>query len=208
MSETKMHKCTRCGGIFPRTHEYFHYSRQDQGTFQSMCKSCRNKYLKERADPEKERERQRKKSLRQYYENPEKHRERHRNWKVKNYEHCVEYSKRYQKEKLKSDPVARWKHQTRGFIGQVFYRGGGRGKRVKELTGLSGPELRDYLLQTFYQTYGYHWDMIEPVDIDHIIPLSTASTVEEVEKLYHFENLRLLKREDNRKKGSLLEYDL
>ena len=39
--------------------------------------------------------------------------------------------------------------------------------------------------------------------IDHIVPLATATTENEVLKLCHYKNLQLLTAEDNLAKGSL-----
>ena len=64
----------------------------------------------------------------------------------------------------------------------------------------------NYLLKTFKNNYGYEYNNDENVQIDHIIPLSTANSVEEVIKLNHYTNLQLLKEEDNRKKSNKLDW--
>ena len=66
----------------------------------------------------------------------------------------------------------------------------------------------NYLLQTFKDNYGYEYNGIEKVHIDHIIPLATAKTEEDVIKLCHYSNLQLLKAKDNLKKGAKLNYEL
>ena len=73
---------------------------------------------------------------------------------------------------------------------------------------MTSRELYAYLLQTFEETYGYPWDLQEPVHIDHIVPLATATTKEEVEKLCYYTNLRLIKAEDNWKKNKRLDYQI
>ena len=40
----------------------------------------------------------------------------------------------------------------------------------------------EYLLQTFKNNYGYEWNKVEPVHIDHIIPLKYANNEKEVKK--------------------------
>lgn len=44
----------------------------------------------------------------------------------------------------------------------------------------------------------------EEVQVDHIIPLQTAKTTDEVIKLCHYTNLQLLRKEDNLKKAHYL----
>ena len=57
-------------------------------------------------------------------------------------------------------------------------------------------------MKTYKNSYGVEWNEKEKVHIDHIIPLATAKTEEEVIKLNHYTNLQLLKAKDNLKKGS------
>ena len=63
-----------------------------------------------------------------------------------------------------------------------------------------------YLLKTFKDRYGYEWDGKESVHIDHIMPLATAKTEEEVIKLCYYTNLQLLKAEDNWRKSDRLDF--
>jgi hypothetical protein len=49
-----------------------------------------------------------------------------------------------------------------------------------------------------YGTHGWH--------IDHIIPLASAHTKEDVYRLWHYSNLRPLWAEDNWKKGAKNEF--
>ena len=65
----------------------------------------------------------------------------------------------------------------------------------------------NHLLETFKNNYGYKWDGIEKVHIDHIIPLATAKTKEEVIKLCYYTNLQLLKAKDNIEKGNKLNWN-
>ena len=66
----------------------------------------------------------------------------------------------------------------------------------------------NYLLNTFKSNYGYDWNGIEKVSIDHIIPLSIAKNEEDVIKLCHYTNLQLLKTQDNLKKSNKLNWEL
>lgn len=46
------------------------------------------------------------------------------------------------------------------------------------------------------------------VDIDHIIPLASAKTKDEIIKLCHYTNLQLLKHSDNLLKGDKLNWQV
>ena len=62
--------------------------------------------------------------------------------------------------------------------------------------------LQEYLDTTFYVRYGRNYTKDDILHIDHIIPLSTAKTVEDVNKLNHYTNLQYLLSFDNLSKGS------
>lgn len=67
---------------------------------------------------------------------------------------------------------------------------------AKSVTGLDPIKLWKYLLKTWEEKYGKAWNG-EKYNIDHIIPCCTASTVEEIDNLFRYTNLRMLTPEDN-----------
>lgn len=67
-------------------------------------------------------------------------------------------------------------------------------------------KFNEHLLKTYKNNYGEEWDGVEKVHIDHIVPLATANTEEEVIKLCHWTNLQLLKEKDNLYKRDKLNY--
>ena len=110
-----------------------------------------------------------------------------------------------QKDYLKrnTDPILKLKDRLRNNIKDSFkIKKYIKGKKLEEIVGLNINELVEYLLNTFVQNYGYEYAGQEPVHIDHIKPLATATTVLEVEKLCHYTNLQLLKAKDNLQKGA------
>lgn len=138
-----------------------------------------------------------------------KDRERNKKWKAEHHDLVIENVKRRQREQYAKDPLFRDMMRVRTCLNQSFRRRGvSKVKRNSKITGLSTPALYEYLLQTFKDIYGYPWDHQEPVHIDHIIPLITANTTEEVEKLCHYTNLRLIKAEDNLRKNKRLDYQI
>ena len=72
------------------------------------------------------------------------------------------------------------------------------------IVGCTPEELKVYIEKQF--TYGMTWDNHnhDGWHIDHIIPLSSAKTEEEVHKLCHYTNLQPLWCEDNYKKGKTI----
>lgn len=106
-------------------------------------------------------------------------------------------------ERKQNDPVFKLKSQARNAIYQSFARTGNvKSRRCEDITGLSIDLLYAYLIGTYKDNYGTEWDGSEPVHIDHIIPLATAKTEEDVIRLCHYTNLQLLTAKDNLKKGS------
>lgn len=81
-------------------------------------------------------------------------------------------------------------------------------ERCEKIIGLSVDDFALYLNSTYADVYGEAWDGIEKVHIDHIIPLATAETEEDVFRLCHYSNLRLIKSNDNLSKGAKLNYEI
>ena len=81
-----------------------------------------------------------------------------------------------------------------------------KNKITFDIIGCTPPELKDYLEKQFvngmsWDNYGYYgWH------IDHIIPLSSAKTEEEIYKLCRYTNLQPLWAEDNLAKSNKLDY--
>lgn len=110
----------------------------------------------------------------------------------------------YEKTRKKNDLLYNFKHKVRQLIIQAFKRSKTSSfkKRTKssELLGCTIDQLRDHLASKFQpgMTFENHGQW----HIDHIIPLASAKTQEEVEKLCHYTNLQPLWAADNIKKGS------
>lgn len=171
-------------------------------------------------------------------ESIEKHKQTNKIWKKEHKEHVIEYARKYNNEHIKenrktqekwrkenkekirfyqqkdyikrtSDPILKLKMNIRNRINDSFkkqkYK---KSKANKEILGCSVDEFVSYLLQTFKNNYGYDWDKIEKVNIDHIIPLSTAKSEEDVIKLCHYTNLQLLKAKDNLYKSNKMNWKL
>lgn len=82
-----------------------------------------------------------------------------------------------------------------------------KGSHSEEILGMDLYEFYEYLMYTFYNRYGYDWNGLEPVEIDHIIPLATATTESDVIRLNHYTNLQLLRTYDNKTKADKLNWE-
>lgn len=135
-------------------------------------------------------------------ENHKKYYENHKN-------KIIARTTEYGKQRRKQDKIYKFKCQARHLIGLSFTRKGYiKSKKTEEILGIDLLNFYNYLLRTFKNNYGYEWDGIESVHIDHIIPLSMAKTEKEVISLCHYTNLQLLKAKDNLQKQDKTDYKI
>jgi len=72
--------------------------------------------------------------------------------------------------------------------------------RTFDIVGCTPQELKEHLEKQFIE--GMTWENRNEWHIDHIIPLSSAKTEEELYKLCHYTNLQPLWAVDNMKKSN------
>jgi len=103
-------------------------------------------------------------------------------------------------EKYDNDPFFKLKELVRGRVRQFLKLNKiCKTNRTFEIVGCSQEFLKEHIEKQF--TEGMSWDLIgEHIHIDHIIPLSSANTEEEVYKLCHYTNLQPLWAKDNLRK--------
>ena len=210
--ETKI--CRKCKEL--RDVCFFGKTKQNKDGLKSYCNECRKieskKYRSENSEKRKE-------TLKKFYENnKEKELLRFKKYREENPEKrketCTKYNKN-NREKI-NESARLWKRKTR--LNNPMYRLSSnlrertkdylscktvnQSTAIKDLVGCTPHFLKEYLENKFtegmswdnYGFYGWH--------IDHIIPLSSAKTEEEIYKLCHYTNLQPLWSEDNLKKGS------
>lgn len=125
-------------------------------------------------------------------ENKEKIKEYKSNHSKKNREKITKYKSNYQRERRKTDPLFKLKFTISGLIRKSFKNKGiSKNKKSTEILGCDITFFKIYLENLF--TSEMNWDNHGKVwDIDHIVPLSTAITEEDVIKLNHYSNLQPL----------------
>ena len=183
--------------------------------FRKSYNSLREKYYYRSECRECERKQNREYNRRKYNNGGKKldkkyhdeHREFYREYNKKYYQkHKKEINEKRRKRKW-NDRIFYLTINVRKSILNSFNRKSyKKPNKTEKITGLKNEQMTKYLLKTFKDRYGYEWDGKESVHIDHIIPLATAKTEEEVIKLCYYTNLQLLKAEDNWKKGDRLDF--
>jgi len=112
----------------------------------------------------------------------------------------------YEKQKRKTDVLFKLKNNMRTRL-NMYLKSKNITKKNKTFnyTGCTPQFLKEYIEKQF--TEGMSWDkMGQYIHIDHIIPLSSAKTEEDVYKLCHYTNLQPLWAEDNLKKSNKIMY--
>jgi hypothetical protein len=215
--ETKI--CGKCIEI-KETINFGIDSRTKSG-YRSTCNDCRKIESKEYRDKNPQK---RKEILLKYYQNnkekellrfkkyresnPEKRKETCRKYVENNKDKHNEYSKNWKKlERIKNPKyklINNLRKRTKDFLN---YKKENKNTKIIDIVGCSPQFLKEHLEKKFkdgmswenYGFYGWH--------IDHIIPLSSAKTEEEIYKLCHYTNLQPLWAKENLKKNNkIIDY--
>lgn len=136
------------------------------------CRECRRDYYKENIGACKSR------SLKRHYS-------------ITGTELYRKKIREYAKKRRESDPLFKMKGliRTRVYRALKAKRWNKKSSNLK-LIGCSFEEAKKHLTSTFKE--GMSWDNHGDWHIDHIIPLDSAKTLDELEKLCHYTNLQAL----------------
>lgn len=222
--ETK--KCSKCGII--KDVSFFSKNNKTKDKLHCSCKECdKEKYHKNREynilrmreykknNPEKikdyflrnkdsyqeyrdSKKEEIKSYMKDYYKN---NLEKRKKYLEKNKEILSLKRNNSEKKRRDSDSLYKLKIYMRNRIWFYLKKTDIRKKNTTfELVGCNPHELKIYLEQKFNS--GMSWDNQGEWHIDHIIPLSSAKTEEELYKLCHFTNLQPMWASENIRKGS------
>ena len=129
-------------------------------------------------------------------DSPEVRKQKRNQWRAKN-----------ARDRRKNDALFAIRARARKRIQHAFYN-----RNMKKITstvkmlGCSFDELMEHLKSKF--STGMSFENRHLWEIDHIIPLSSASNEDEVMKLCHYTNLQPLWKEENRKKSFKMPHEL
>jgi hypothetical protein len=142
------------------------------------------------------------KKARLYYkENKEKILRANKEYARKNHEKTIRDKSKYQKERIKRDPLYKLKLGIRSLI-SISIKGLGYTKksRTHEILGCSFQQFKLYIEQRFQK--GMTWENRSEWHLDHIIPVSSAKSEQEIIKLNHYTNFRPLWAKENLRKSN------
>lgn len=113
----------------------------------------------------------------------------------------------YLKDKYKKDPIFREKEKIGNRIRKsLTNKGFAKNGTAAEYLGCTKDEFVQHIESQFRD--GMSWENRSEWHIDHITPLATATTSEEIKELWHYTNLQPLWGHENEAKGANLDWDL
>ena len=219
----KTKKCITCN--IEKSVDMF-YKRADAiDGYRNQCKECFNKVDKQNKEAKREYYLQQKKEYynknkdhlneikKEYYKNNrekmlkinKEYREQHKQevqFKKNEWQRThKEYRRQKYKEKVASDPLYKLKIKLRNSIKSRLYSKNIKpNKRTEEILGCTIEQFKEHIEKQFVE--GMSWENKGKWHLDHIIPLASAKSEEEVIKLCHYTNFQPLWAIDNLKKGS------
>ena len=203
MCNIKTKVCNNCGQEKPLTSEYFYKDKRYKDGLINQCKVC----CKE-------------KSKKYRKENSEKISERQKKWTEKNKQYIKEYYSEWYKEnrdrkikqvylndrkKYHNDTFYKMKKIIRSRIAdKIKYKS----MKSSDILGCDWETFKKHLESQFQE--GMTWDNhgINGWHYDHIIPISSAKTEEELIKLNHYTNFQPLWAQDNIRKSDKISEEL
>lgn len=112
-----------------------------------------------------------------------------------------EYTRKYRKKRRKTDKMFSIRENMRArFRFELAKRGEKQHIKANEYLGCSWLELKVFLASQFNK--GMSWDNYGEWQVDHITPLASAQTKDELIQLCHYSNLQPLWATENRSKGA------
>jgi hypothetical protein len=125
-----------------------------------------------------------------------------KNYREKNLEKILKYNSEYRKKRRNSDPFYNLISNIRSRISTFLkLKNISKNNNTFKIVGCTQEFLKEHIEKQFSE--GMSWDLMgKHIHIDHIIPLSSAKTEEEVYKLCHYTNLQPLWAKDNLKKSN------
>jgi 5-methylcytosine-specific restriction endonuclease McrA len=167
------------------------YFRKDKNSYRSECKECNKKKVK--LWNQNNLEKSKKRSERYRKNNLERAKESCVQWRKNNTD--------YKSNRKKIDPTYKMTENIRKRMYSYFRLNGiSKKNRTFDIVGLEPKDLKVYLEKKFEKNM--NWENYGEWHIDHIIPLSSAKSEEQLYDLCYYTNLQPLWKRDNLIKGN------
>lgn len=191
-----MKTCTRCKTI-RQTSEFYKDSKSKDG-LSYYCKYCTKdavlKWIKNNKEKYKENYK------RNYLENKQARIQYANNYYIENREKHKKRSAEYIKKRLLTDPMFKLSRCMRDRVFAAFkHKKWKKNSKTQEMLGADYKTVMGHIESRFKK--GMTWDNQGEWHIDHIIPLASAKTEQELIQLCHYTNLQPLWAEENLSKG-------
>ena len=207
MDTVRTKKCTKCGEVKNLETEFYKDKSKKDG-YLPRCKEC-----------DKKQSNQWKQNNPEYHaqynaqwnrDNPEYKKEYNAKWYQDNKERKIKQVGEYNRKRYHSDPLYNMLRRLRSRTKLAFKaKGWKKDSSTQKMLGCDWETLKIHMESQFKD--GMLWDNMGEWEIDHIIPLSTAQTEDELKKLSHYTNLQPLWAGPNRTKSNKVlkeHYDL
>lgn len=113
----------------------------------------------------------------------------------------IQAQTRYQKQRSETDLIFRESKKIKNLVYQTFReRGYSKNSRAYNILGCTCEEFLKHIQGQFLE--GMNWDNRKKWHLDHIIPISSAKTYDEIIALNHYTNFQPLWAIDNIRKGN------
>lgn len=188
-------QCSRCKDF--KSLKSFHKDKNRNLGITPACKKCRAI----KTDLAKDLDQKRKKLW--YLANKELTIQRSKIWALENKERDRKLRNRYKRQKRKINPLYKLKENLRGRLLSAFkVKSWKKDTRFNSYIGCSKEELFIFIESKFKE--GMNWNNygLRGWHVDHVIPLVSAKSEEEMYKLAHYTNLQPLWAKENLSKGS------
>jgi hypothetical protein len=198
--------CSKCGDKKPLSD--FVKNSKSKGGYARICKECRYIQIKLWKEKIPEYDKEYRKNNRENRNNTSKKYYRKnretilsgRTWGEKEKHYYNEYRRNRKLKDPNYKTIENVRKRTREFLKQNKVL---KQTTTQQIIGCSPTQFREHIENQF--TEGMSWDLMgEHIHIDHIIPLSSAKTKDEILTLCHYTNLQPLWAKDNLSKSNKL----
>jgi hypothetical protein len=171
---------------------------QQKKQYNQENKECRKQWQRQYQEENKERIKQYSKQYR------EENKERIKQYNQENREHRNQWQRQYQKQRKKTDAVYKMRiNMSKLIYKSIKNQGYTKKSQTYNILGCDFDTFKKHIEKQF--TKGMNWQNQGEWHFDHIIPIATAKTEEDVIRLNHYTNFQPLWAKDNLSKGAKIK---